>query len=137
VQQRALTKLRDGPPPFLQGLQERRNAGLPCRMVCGRAHEHADAPHLRRLLRPGRQRPHSRRAAEKRHEAAPIYSITASARNSRAVGMLRPSVLAVLRLITSSNLVGCMTGRSAGFSPLSIRPVYWPIWRYTSGMLLP
>jgi ABC-type uncharacterized transport system substrate-binding protein len=31
--------------------------------------------------------------------------------------------LAVLRLITSSNLVGCRTGRSAGFSPLSIRPV--------------
>ena len=26
--------------------------------------------------------------------------------------------MAVLRLITSSNFVGCMTGRSAGFSPL-------------------
>ena len=28
--------------------------------------------------------------------------------------------MAVLRLMTSSNLVGCMTGRSAGFSPLRI-----------------
>ena len=28
---------------------------------------------------------------------------------------------AVLRLITSSNLVGCSTGRSAGFAPLKIR----------------
>ena len=31
-----------------------------------------------------------------------------------------PSALAVFRLITSSNLVGCVTARSAGFSPLRI-----------------
>jgi hypothetical protein len=31
--------------------------------------------------------------------------------------------LAVLRLITVSNLVGCSTGRSAGFAPLRIRAV--------------
>jgi hypothetical protein len=31
--------------------------------------------------------------------------------------------LAVLRLITSSNLVGTMTGRSDGLTPLRIRPV--------------
>ena len=35
----------------------------------------------------------------------------------------RPSALAVFRLITSSNLVGCMTGRSAGFSPLRMASV--------------
>jgi hypothetical protein len=29
--------------------------------------------------------------------------------------MVRPSALAVLRLMTSSNLVGRITGRSAGF----------------------
>ena len=34
----------------------------------------------------------------------------------------RPSALAVLRLMTSSNLVGCTTGRSAGFAPLRMRP---------------
>ena len=33
-----------------------------------------------------------------------------------------PSALAVLRLITNSNLVDCTTGRSAGLSPLRIRP---------------
>src|SRR5262245_28596433 len=33
----------------------------------------------------------------------------------------RPSALAVFTLITSSNLVGCSTGRSAGFTPLRIR----------------
>src|SRR5438876_6539511 len=31
-----------------------------------------------------------------------------------------PSVFAVLRLMKSSNLVGCSTGKSAGFAPLSI-----------------
>ena len=36
-------------------------------------------------------------------------------------GMSRPSALAVLRLITSSYLVGACTGRSAGFSPLRMR----------------
>src|SRR5215472_1498218 len=38
------------------------------------------------------------------------YSITSSARASRDAGMVRPSVLAVLRLTASSNLVGCCTG---------------------------
>jgi predicted HTH transcriptional regulator len=32
------------------------------------------------------------------------------------------SALAVLRLIPNSNLVDCITGRSAGFSPMRIRP---------------
>src|SRR5262245_29948218 len=51
------------------------------------------------------------------------HSITSSASASSLSGMLKLSVLAVLRLITSSNLLGCITGRSAGFSPLRIRPV--------------
>ena len=33
---------------------------------------------------------------------------------------MMPSAFAVFRLITSSNLVGCSTGRSAGFAPLKI-----------------
>jgi tripartite-type tricarboxylate transporter receptor subunit TctC len=33
------------------------------------------------------------------------------------------SAFAVFRLMTNSNLVGCMTGNSAGFSPLRILPV--------------
>ena len=35
-------------------------------------------------------------------------------------GLVRPSLLAVLRLMTSSTFVGCCTGKSAGFSPLRI-----------------
>jgi hypothetical protein len=50
------------------------------------------------------------------------YSGTSSARASTLGGIVRPSVLAVLRLITSSNLLGSITGRSASVAPLSTRP---------------
>jgi hypothetical protein len=46
-----------------------------------------------------------------------VYSITASARATTAGGISSPMALAVFRLMTNSNLVGCNTGRSAGFSP--------------------
>src|SRR5262245_26641257 len=49
------------------------------------------------------------------------HSITSSARASSDGGTSRPRALAVLRLITSSYLVGACTGRSAGFSPLRMR----------------
>src|SRR6266487_6783739 len=42
-----------------------------------------------------------------------------------------------VEVVTNSNLIDCMTGRSAGFSPLRIRPVYTPAWRYASVMLVP
>ena len=51
------------------------------------------------------------------------YSIISSVTASNVGGIDRPSALVAFRLITSSNLVDCMTGRSAGFSPLRIRPV--------------
>jgi hypothetical protein len=51
------------------------------------------------------------------------YSITSSARPSNVTGMLTPSVFADLRLRISSTLVDSWTGRSAGFSPLRMRPV--------------
>src|SRR5262245_13806713 len=37
-------------------------------------------------------------------------------------GTSRPSALALLRLITNSNLADCTTGSSPGFSPLRMRP---------------
>src|SRR4249919_2058074 len=49
------------------------------------------------------------------------YSITSSARASIADGTVRPSALAVFRLITVSYLVGACTGRSPGFSPFKMR----------------
>src|SRR5262249_17712744 len=90
------------------------------------ARQHADAAHPVSLLRLRRER---RRGcvAEQRAELAPFHlrahSITSSASESRLSEILTPSAFAVLRLITSSNLVGCKMGRSAGFSPLRIRPV--------------
>jgi hypothetical protein len=49
------------------------------------------------------------------------YSSTSSARASNMGGTSMPSVLAVLTLMMSWYWVGTCTGRSAGFSPLSIR----------------
>src|SRR6516165_4452879 len=65
------------------------------------------------------------------------HSITSSAMASSPGGKLRPNALAVLRLITNSNLIDCMTGRSPGFSPLRMRPVYIPARRFASTMLVP
>ena len=50
------------------------------------------------------------------------YWITSSARAIKAGGAVRPSALAVLRLIASSNFVGSSTGRSPGASPFRMRP---------------
>src|SRR6266403_3543351 len=48
------------------------------------------------------------------------HSITSSARASNVGGTVRPTALAVLRLMNSSTLVGCWTGISTGFAPLRI-----------------
>src|SRR5262249_16486215 len=78
----------------------------------------------RLLLRARPQRPRRRRAAEQRDELAAFHlrghSITSSARASSDGGTSSPSVLAVLRVISSSYLVGACTGSSAGFAPLRI-----------------
>src|SRR6516165_7149882 len=76
-----------------------------------------------RLLHPRRERPRGRRPADQRDELAPVHSITSSAWESRVAGISMPSVLAVCRLMTNSNLLARATGRSAGFSPFRMRPV--------------
>jgi len=48
------------------------------------------------------------------------YSITSSASANRVGGTSMPNALAPLRLMTSSNLVGCCTGKSAGLVPCRI-----------------
>ena len=48
------------------------------------------------------------------------YLMTLSARYSIDCGIVMPICFAVLRLITSSNFVGCSTGKSAGLAPLRI-----------------
>src|SRR5262249_56026610 len=49
------------------------------------------------------------------------YSMTWSARSRSDGGIVRPRAFAVLRLMTSSNLVGCSIGRSDGLAPLRMR----------------
>ena len=72
------------------------------------------------LLRPCRDRPRRRRAAKERDELAPLHSITSSASASSVGATSSPSALAVVWLMTRSNLVGCSTGISAGFVPWRI-----------------
>src|SRR5678810_397509 len=52
------------------------------------------------------------------------HSITSSALASKVAGTVMLSILAVWWLITSSNLADCTTGKSAGFAPLRMRPLY-------------
>src|SRR5262249_3967268 len=91
------------------------------RAVCGYFTAPRAAQTLRKfgLLRARRERPRSC-AAEQRDERPALHSITSSARASRLSGTVRPSTLAVVKLITRSNLVGCSTGMSAGFAPRRI-----------------
>jgi len=77
---------------LLQSLQESRIADLRLRIVRDVEHEETDAAHALGLLRPRRQRPSGRRAAEKGDELAALdlraHSITSSARAS-SDGLIR------------------------------------------------
>ena len=110
-----------GPAQLLQPLQERRDAGLRFRIV--RGCELISTP-MRRI------RSGCCARAASGHAAAAAESVMNSRRLIRSprrrgraasAALSRPSALAVLRLITSSYLVGACTGRSAGFSPLRMR----------------
>src|SRR5262249_21767714 len=100
------------PSQLAERLCERGEPGLPLGIVRGDIREHADAPRAFDLLRARRQRPGGRRAAaEERDELATPHlrghSMTSSARASSLSGIWRPSAFAVLRLMASSNFVGC------------------------------
>src|SRR5262245_18183453 len=116
-----LRVLAYGPAQLRERLREGRVADLPFRIVRGQVRKHADAPHPLCLLRARRHWPR-RRPAEQRDELAALHSITSSAVASSVGGTASPSILAVSALITSSNLLACITGKSAGFAPLRMRP---------------
>src|SRR5262249_22372936 len=96
-------------PPFqsLQLLLERCCPGLSFGIALGKVRKPPDPAPPVGLLRTRRERPCHRGPAEHRHELAALHSITSSARASSAGGTVRPSALAVLRLMRSSYLVGC------------------------------
>src|SRR5215467_14517685 len=92
----------------------------------------------RRLLRARRKRQCCcRHAANKRDELAPPHSITSSASCWSLSGTSRPSALAVLRLMTNSNLVGCSTGNSAGLAPRMTLATIWPVCHHIRERLGP
>ena len=100
-------------------------AGTKCRHKVGSAFgrllmQKSDDRH-RVLLRARRAR-QCRSARQSFDELPASHSIILSAVARRVSRTLKPSALAVLRLMTSSNLVGSRTGRSAGRSPLRMRP---------------
>jgi hypothetical protein len=66
----------------------------------------------RRFIDPGALRPMA------------THSITSSAATSRVCGTVSPNDLAVLRLMTNSNLVGYWIGSSAGLVPRKMRSTY-------------
>jgi hypothetical protein len=98
------------PSPRAQFLDRR--LGIPSRatLSSGKAREPACSADL---LLPG-------------HGRAPLgrYWSTLSARCNSDCGIVSPRAFAVLRLITSSNLVGYSTGRSAGLAPFRILSTY-------------
>src|SRR5207245_10832513 len=58
-----------------------------------------------------------------------LHSIISSAATSSVCGIVRASALAVLRLITSSNVVGWITGKSEIFACLKTTPALRPAGR--------
>src|SRR5262249_723840 len=115
-----------GPAEFAQSLHKGGDPFASCRTRA--LAQEADGRQPVSLLRARSKRPRCR-AAEERDERAAVHSITSSAGASSVAGTSMPTALAVARLMTNSNLVGCTTGRSAGLAPLRMRPVYVPTWR--------
>src|SRR5262249_46011147 len=81
--------------------------------------QHANPPHALGLLRPRRERPRGP-AADERDEIATLHSITSSASCWSCQGTSRPSALAVFRLMTNSNFVGCWIGSSSGLDAVDV-----------------
>src|SRR5262249_34763690 len=69
------------------------------------------------VCRTRRERPRGHAAEQCDERAASYHSITSVAETSIVGGIAMPSAFAVLRLIANSNLVDCITGKSAGLSP--------------------
>src|SRR5262245_40032302 len=102
------------PAELAQPFQKR---GVPLALAdAWRRADISDCRHF--LLRPCRDRPRRRCTAEERDKlAATHHSMTSSAMASSDDGTVRPSIRAVWWLMTSSILLDCTTGRSAGLAP--------------------
>src|SRR5262249_53920593 len=79
----------------------------------------AEVAHDRQRFRLGAcgERPAEKPAGQQRDKAAPLHSMTSSARAMMACGISTPIARATLRLITSSNFVGCRAGSRPEMRP--------------------
>src|SRR5262245_42852509 len=83
--------------------------------------QNTDAPYpVLRLCEHGERGAKGARSHCEEQWPARRHSITRSARTRIDRGIVRPRALAVLRLITSSNVLACSTGKSPGLAPLRI-----------------
>ena len=118
--------------------------------IAAKAGQHPMPPILTELSRAGAIRrglfgpcPRMKRPATPPHryesvmDSQTFHSITMSARASSVGGTVRPSALAVIKLIARSNLIGCSTGRSPGRVPRRILSTYSAERRNRSGRFAP
>src|SRR5262249_28210489 len=103
------------PTPLAQSAPDRREARRRQRAALSHGNQPPDARPPLRLLGVRHKWPRGHTAEPCDELAAAGHSMTASARASRVDGMSRPSAFAAFKLITSSTLVPCWTGRSLGF----------------------
>jgi hypothetical protein len=73
-----------------------------------------------RISDPRARRLSAKCCREQAQQITPLFDHLVCKLSSQDEG-LRPSALAVLRLIASSNLVGCWIGSSSGLAPLRMR----------------
>ena len=109
----------------MKNLEQKRRTNAVDKMIGERIRARRLELHLSQVDLGRRKSRHSGIAALGQGEtSARLHSITWSAIASSLSGTSRPRAFAVLRLMTISNLVGCCTGRSPGFSPRSILSTY-------------
>jgi len=66
-----------------------------------------------------------------------LYLITSSAWKSTVGGIVSPMAVAVFRLMTNSNCMGCSTGKSAGLAPFKSLSTWEAARRNRSRRLIP
>src|SRR5262249_2964197 len=114
-----------GPPELSEFLPKPLGPGLRFRIVLGKGHQDTDMAHALGLLRPRGKRPCSQ-GAQRGDELAPPHCLPRSSRQGIVAAQTcilegAMSALAVFRLITNLNFVGCSQSLSLSSPPANGR----------------